>query len=113
MFDIVPFLGGFTTNVVITSVGTSIVPIVQAKPNRPILYITNPSTTQPLSAFIDPVPLAGSPHFVIPPSTTMGWTWTLDGPMSTFAWLAVYASGTSNVIATEVIWFPQNIDTKG
>jgi hypothetical protein len=113
VYDITPYLPGFTTNVVTTSVGSTPVFIARPNPRRPVLYISNPATN-PLYIYIDPVPLLPvNPHIIIPAVTTWRFTWSEDAVLATVGWLGAYASGTATVIISEVVWTPENLGFGG
>ena len=109
MFDIVTTLPYWSYALSTYTIGTTPTLIAGNEPQRAILYITAPPAAS-LQVAIDPVPPVGFPGQVsIPAGETHRFTWSLDGPMSTYPWLAWVASGSGDVTVTEVWWRPKGM----
>lgn len=109
MFDITRFLPGFQEVTSFPVIGVAPVLFVKPNPRRVILYLSNPSAG-PLSIWIDPAVGIGSPpHILIPTLTTWRFTWSEDGPMSTYGWLGAYGSGSDVAGVVEILWLPEQL----
>lgn len=109
MFDIAPLLGGFSANWFTVATGATPQVLIPPDPNRPILYITN-FTATPLLLAVDPAPPASSTgQFIVNSNDTVGFTWIMDGPMSTFGWYLWTPAGAGVAAWTQVRWLPKQI----
>lgn len=109
MFEITPLLVGFQHQDDDVAVGTDLTRIVGPDARRVILYISN-SANHPLSLWHGLAIRQGkSPHYLVPAGSTVRFTWSEDGPMSTFGWRGAYQQASGQVAVVEILWIPGQI----
>jgi len=107
MFDIVTTLPFWQDVETPYALSTSPILVAANEPQRVIIYFTAQTGTDIFIWKDPPVPIGSGPQIVVPAGTTLRFTWELDGPMSTFPWLAYVPSGTGQIVVTEIYWRPR------
>ena len=110
MFSITPMLGGFQRVVSYPMMGATPTQLVKPDARRAILYVINGQAAN-LDLWPNPtVPFDGQmPTAIVLASGTLRYTWSQDGPMSTYGYLAALETGSGAVTVIEILWLPEQL----